>query len=297
MTFKAQLCAYKWLQLGVGDIDPATVTPEALEAWRDAESERIASSTINARLGAITTFFNWLEAEGVIAEAPTLYVDGLKRRETMPAVLPAAVRRQVAKGTAEKSGRSAFEALRDETILSLLEDTGLRASECAGVLLENLDLASRQVFVHYEVAKCGQERTVIFGFQTAKLMGRYLRARDDHAYAFTPALFLGRRGPATYGIVYACVTKAARRAGVIGVRPHLYRHTFAHDLKAAGAPDEVLMSLAGWTSSEQLRRYGRSQREARALDAYRQLGSVVDRSKMGAREAPARVRRARYGPQ
>jgi hypothetical protein len=64
-------------------------------------------------------------------------------------------------------------------------------------------------------------------------------------------------------------------------------------MKAAGAPDEVVMSLAGWTSTEQLRRYGRSQREARAVEWVTKQGSVADRAKLLAPKAAATSQRVR----
>ncbi len=177
-----------------------------------------------------------------------------------------------------KRGRSQYEATRDVTMFALLQDTGLRASECAGLLVDNLNLPARQVLVHGEVAKGGYPRVVTFGFQTARLLNRYLREREAHAYAFLPQVFLSRKGPATYALVHDAVRKAGLREGVIGARPHLFRHTWAHDMKTQGVDSEVLMSLGGWRTPTMPLRYGRAERDRRAVDVYRRVGSPLDRA-------------------
>ena len=164
-------------------------------------------------------------------------------------------------------------------MLSLLADSGLRASECAGLLLEHVNLPARQVYVHADVAKGRRPRTVAFGFQTARLLNRYLREREAQDFAFLPQVFIGQRGgPATYNVVRDAVRKAGLREGVIGARPHLYRHAWAHDLKSQGVDTEVLMSLGGWSTTAMPMRYGRAQKDARARETYRKIGSPVDRA-------------------
>jgi len=77
-----------------------------------------------------------------------------------------------------------LEAWRDALIISFMCDTGVRASECVGLLLDNLNLPARQCFIHAEVTKGRCGRAVTFGFTTAKLLGRYLRQRERHPFAF-----------------------------------------------------------------------------------------------------------------
>lgn len=278
----------------VGDVPPASVTSRALEEWRDEMSATLKPSTVNRYLLTVGTFFNWLAAEGVLAAAPTVSVSLLVERDAgAPPVLDRTVLRRLAAGAGTVTrGRSRFEATRDVAMLSLLIDSGLRASELAGLLLDNLDLPARQAYVHDAVAKGRSARTVTFGFETAKLANRYLIAREGHRYAFLPQAFLGRQGPATYTVVRDLVRKAGMREGVIGARPHLFRHTWAHDLKREGVSDEVLMSLAGWRTPAMLARYGRAEKTARAVEAYQRVGSPVDRARVGSKSQTTKRRAA-----
>jgi site-specific recombinase XerD len=265
------------------DAPAAEVTPETLEAWRDtlAHDEGLSAYTVNLYLRQVGTFFHWLASEGVISEAPTLAVAYVKQRgrESAPPVFDAAqARALIGAARTARSGKSDYESVRDEALLSFLADTGVRATECVGLLLENLNLPARQCFIHAEVTKGRYGRTVTFGFTTAKLLGRYLRQREHHAYAWVPELWIGRRGSLSYSGVYALVRRTGRRAGVIGARPHLLRHTWAHEMKANGADLETLMSLGGWSNPQMVARYGRSEAATRAVEAYARMGSPVDRA-------------------
>jgi site-specific recombinase XerD len=267
------------------DAAAAGVTAETLEAWRDSltQDEGLSPYTVNLYLRQVGTFFHWLADEDVIDESPTLAVAYVKQRtrEAAPPVFDAAqVRALVGTAASRRRGKSDFESTRDEALLSFMADTGVRATECVGILLDNLNLAARQCFVHAEVTKGRYGRTVTFGFQTAKLLGRYLRQRERHAYAFAPELWIGRTGSLSYSGIYALVRRNGRKAGIIGARPHLLRHTWAHDMKASGADIETLMSLGGWSNPQMVARYGRAEKAQRAVEAYQRLGSPVDRAGM-----------------
>src|SRR5437899_9789642 len=111
-----------------------------------------------------------------------------------------------------------------------------------------------------------------FGKQTALALDRYLRARDQHPRADSPALWLGLKGPMTGSGVYQTVDERSRQAGIEHLHPHRFRHTFAHQWLAEGGQEGDLMRLAGWQSRSMLQKYGASAADERAREAHKKLG-------------------------
>jgi site-specific recombinase XerD len=48
---------------------------------------------------------------------------------------------------------------------------------------------------------------------------------------------------------------ACKRAGLVGVSPHVLRHTFASRLVMSGVDLKTVMELGGWSSLEMIQRY------------------------------------------
>ena len=94
------------------------------------------------------------------------------------------------------------------------------------------------------LGKGRRERTLPFGRKAGEALDRYLRAR--HKDAELPWLWLGKKGRLTeWGLVMMLHRRGAQ-AGLPGLHPHQFRHTFAHQWLPKAAPRPTsCASLAG----------------------------------------------------
>jgi site-specific recombinase XerC len=158
---------------------------------------------------------------------------------------------------------------RDFAILLLLRRSGLRRSECAALMLDDVDTEHGLLIVRQ--GKGGRARVAAFDHDTMAALLRYVEVRKDRAVE-SGALWVGIRGEQmSPEAIAAVVRRRSTEAGLASIGPHQLRHAYAHELKAAGANDETLMALGGWRSRDVLSRYGRAMQTERAIAEYRRL--------------------------
>lgn len=142
-------------------------------------------------------------------------------------------------------------ALRDKTLIFLLLDTGMRASEVCGITARDVDLKNRRVFV---MGKGDKERSLPISPETARVLWRYMTERSEAKAS--EALFVTRDGrPLDRVVLLEMLKNLGVKAGVPDCHPHRFRHTFAINfLRNGGNVYELQMAL-GHTTLEMVRTY------------------------------------------
>jgi integrase len=251
-----------------GITDPSAVTKQQLNRYLLRQyADRKPGGRV-ALFATVKIFFDWVAAEYDIANP----IAGIPRpkggSEAVPVVQPDQI------GAILAACKDRFPALtaRNTAIIWLLIESGLRRFEVTALDLADVDLKARTVTVRK--GKFGKARVSVFGDETAQALWRYIsrcRGREDG-----PLFISEHSGRLSTSGLSQIVARISRRSGV-KVRPHMFRHTWAHANLAAGLGESSLMQLAGWSDASMLRRYGAVLAQERAIAAGRaiQVGQVM----------------------
>jgi site-specific recombinase XerD len=242
------------------------LTRSAIVAWLgDLADAGRSTNTLSTRFRGLRRFCNWLVAEGILDASP---MAGMEQPKGAPKPVPVLTDDDVVALLRSCNG-TAFADRRDQAILRVLFDCGLRISECARLGLADVDFDLEVVRV---VGKGRRLRAVPFGAKTARALDRYLRERRKHKYGDeVDALWLSQRGALSVDGLDDRLRVRARQAGVQGLHAHRFRHTAADAWLSAGGGEQDLKRLMGWTSDAMLAVYGSSAAERRAREAARRL--------------------------
>jgi integrase/recombinase XerD len=224
------------------------------------------AATARARHGALKRFCAWLAAEGEIDDDRLLGMKPPKVDTKVSDPLTNDELRALIKACQGKAMRDR----RDEAIIRLMAETGMRAGEVAVLTITDVDLG-RGIAVARR-GKGGKGRIVPFGPQTAAAIDRYQRLRRNHLLSGTMALWLGDRGKTfSYTALHRSLGYRAKVAGIDRFHPHLLRHTAASRWLAAGGSEGGLMAVAGWRKRDMLDRYVAATASERAAAEARGL--------------------------
>lgn len=236
----------------------------AIREWLAGLAETREPGTVRTRYRGMFRFCGRCVDEGELAENP---MRTLKQPEASLKPVPVLHDEELT-ALLRTCGSRSFADRRDEAMIRLLLDCGVRVSELRGLRVTDVDLDGGSAIVCGKGAKV---RAVYFGARTTRAVDRYLRARATHRWAHLDALFLTQRGALTPDGARDRIGTRGRAAGLEALHPHRFRHTFAHDFLAAGGQERDLKRLAGWTSDVMLERYGASAADARAKAAAQRL--------------------------
>ena len=185
--------------------------------------------SIQRRLSAARTFYEFLLREGHCVRNPVLEVRAPKAKKRLPATLDAD---QMGRLLSFRSDDSL--SVRDKAILELFYSSGLRLSELVGLTTAEVDLQDRTVRV---LGKGNKTRIVPIGRHAIDALKDWLRMRNDLVKVGTGALFVGLTGrPLSVRAVQLRVGLWGRRQGIgVHLHPHMFRHSFAtHLLESSG---------------------------------------------------------------
>jgi integrase/recombinase XerD len=212
-------------------------------AWMEQlRIDGLRPSSVARRLSAVRGLARHLVREGKSSADPTEHIE----RPRPPRPLPRTLSRGAAAALVESPDVSRALGVRDRALLELLYATGMRASECLGLKLDDVNLTAGYVIC---LGKGRKERLVPLGGEAGHWLARYLRdvrplatRRRDTGRLFVNA----RGGPLSRQSLWVLVRRAAEAAGVRRrVSPHVLRHSFASHLLENGADLRSVQAMLG----------------------------------------------------
>jgi integrase/recombinase XerC len=203
-----------------------------------SHAQGLAARSIQRRLSALRTFFEFLMREGASTRNPAVDVRAPKQKKRLPTTLDAD---QMGRLLAFRTDDTL--SARDKAVMELFYSSGLRLTELVSLDVTSLDLQDRTVRV---LGKGAKSRVLPIGRYAITALERWLTERTmlfaqapagAHSGAHAGAVFIGRGGRRLSArAVQLRVDLWARRQGLgVHVHPHMFRHSFAtHLLESSG---------------------------------------------------------------
>jgi len=239
----------KFLESEAPGTDLLNASRADVEAWMVSLRGQFRPATIWTRHVNLRGFFDWLVREEEIPRSP---FGPRTDRRLRPPVIPESPKDVVpTEKLAELFRRfDRKREWRDAVIVSVLYDTGMRASELANTLTEYVNLEGGTILI--PTTKGKRVRVVRISPPTTRYIDRYWRKpRRAPEYMVN-----GNRGAMTRSGVYQVVSALFEGVGLPGIGPHDLRHTSAtHQVLSGEITEASLMALMGWQSPEMARHY------------------------------------------
>jgi integrase/recombinase XerC len=217
------------------------VTHDMIRSWivNLLESE-IQPSSINRKISALSSYFNYLKREGVIIENPTRQISSLKTPSKLPVYFK---QDQLLDYLDEYSHDMSFEQLRNYMVIYLLYNTGIRRTELLNLKSDDIDFSSGTIKV---LGKRNKERIVPLSKKVLEIIQIYMEVKRKSVDGSDEYLVVTDKGEKAYPkLIYRIVNdELSHLAGKVK-SPHILRHSFATHMLNNGADLNSIKELLG----------------------------------------------------
>jgi len=275
----------------------ADVSPTELEAYkRKLIAAQHAASTVNHHINVVRVMFNWAVRFGSLERHDLHKVERLKKPRGRVRFL-----------SVEEQGKLLDACPLDfRPVLLLLLDTGLRVSELAQLTWQDVDLEHKLITVYRSKASRTARNYLPRKIPLTERAQAILARRERKG----ERVFLNEDGnPYDRNSLRLRFNRARKKAGILDVSLHTFRHTFASRLSMSGENLQTVAALLGHTTTRTAEIYSHLADEhlrnavGRLEQNYGQAGRLQEPNPEGAAERskpstprPTRPRRRRTAP-
>jgi integrase/recombinase XerC len=227
-------------ELPINKVDHKVIRSWLVYLVSDAQ---ISNNSVNRKLSSIKTYFRFLQLIEVVNVSPTLKVIAPKVSKRLPEFVDqTSMDKFLGVNVFDKS----FDGMRDQLVIELLYQTGIRLSELLSITVNDVLSSTGAIRV---LGKRNKERIVPVNKQLLCLANAYIECRSD-LHTNEQVLLLTAKGkPAYPKLIYKIVNTYLGQVSTVNKKsPHILRHTFATHMLNNGADLNTIKELLGHAS-------------------------------------------------
>lgn len=207
------------------------ITSMDIRIWLAQRQQEVSLTTCENYRAYLSSFFNFLTIEGIIAENPMAKIKPIKieDKEKFPF-----------SPTELDALRSSCSTLRERAELEVLLSSGVRVEELSNLNRTDINLTNFEV--HVVNGKGGKSRITYIDEVAAHHLKAYLDSRKDDLDCMFVSKYKSRLGR---GAIRDDLKRIGKKAGVSNTHPHRCRRTFATTLWHRGMDIRTIQILMG----------------------------------------------------
>lgn len=222
-----------------------TLDSDVIRGWMESMMDKGNTATsVKQRLSAVRSFYRFLLRKKVVEVDPSHGVENPKAEKPLPTFL---TEKDMEKVLDPQMWDESYKSCLARTIIILLYETGVRASELMGLDWADVDFARSELKV---TGKRNKQRLIPFGAKLEEVLKDYKSKQDSLPEVLSSALFVSEKGRRlTYTQLHTMVRGALGKVVTLKKRsPHVLRHTFATAMLNHDAALQGVQKLLGHES-------------------------------------------------
>lgn len=229
-----------------GNDDPLRIRARHIRRWiMHLLAHKMQPRSVNRKVAAVRSFYKYLCREQKMQANPCAVIDSVKTPKKLPVFLRPP---ELDLMLDDCDYPDTYEGVRDQTIIELFYQTGMRLSELVNLTDNQVDFANATISV---IGKRSKERIIPISKFLQSVLNSYLERRNsEFGTLYKSRFFLTKKGDQIYPkLVYRVVHKHIEAVSTITKKsPHVLRHTFATALLNNGADLMAIKELLGHSS-------------------------------------------------